>query len=389
GDIYSLPDQLAVLADLKASGGNFGEADRLYEEATDVIEAMLVNAASPGLKSSLVGAMGQIFLQHFTLLIQELEDPDRAFELLERARGRTAVDLLALRPEEFAESDFLSSGVQREISELQVRLLRAESPAERNQLLDQLFEVEQYLAPLFAVEFRSRGSAPRKVVGRDSLQDVLGQDELILEYVLDDPVSFCLAISGDQLWVVSLPARAQIEDSVDRYLAEIRSRRSGFEEARKLYSMLVEPIPEYDAKFRLIVVPDGKLHLLPFESLVRPDNEFLVRTQIITYAPSATMLHLLRSAPRRVAPSLPLLAVGNVPYGEPLRVMAMGSSNSRGSQERGGVRGVYDLDGANFTPLPWTAEEVRSVAEVAGPKSVVLTGENASGCLSHRWKTSL
>lgn len=385
GDVYSLPNQFAVLANLKASHGHYEEADKLYEEATDVIEAMLVNASSPGLKSSLVGAMSRIFIPHFALVAQELKEWDRAFHILERARGRTGDFLPPRETEELEQGSIASpvqpSSVQRRITELQIRLLRAATAAERRQLLDQLFEEEQYFAPLHAARFRSNQIAFRKGLERKILQNALKSEEVVLEYVLNDPVSFSLAISRDQFQVFTLPSRQRVEAVVDRYLAEVRSRRSGVDEAKELHSMLLEPIPVWESKSHLIIIPDGRLHLLPFESLIGPDSEYLIRTHAVTYSPSATVFYLLRSEAGRRPPDLPLLALGDVPYGGTPSVARNGSSQSREDRTKKGnedLRGVYDLEGAHFAPLPWTAEEVKSVAEIAGPKSVVLTGEAAS-----------
>jgi len=45
------------------------------------------------------------------------------------------------------------------------------------------------------------------------------------------------------------------------------------ETGKDLYFLLVRPIPGLESKSRLIIVPDGKLHLLPFSSL--PDSQWL------------------------------------------------------------------------------------------------------------------
>jgi hypothetical protein len=65
-----------------------------------------------------------------------------------------------------------------------------------------------------------------------------------------------------------LPAgRKRIEDLVDRYLAEIRSSETGAETGANLYSLLVQPVQGEEPQARLIIVPDGRLHVLPFGSL--------------------------------------------------------------------------------------------------------------------------
>jgi len=76
-------------------------------------------------------------------------------------------------------------------------------------------------------------------------------------------------------------------------------------------------IPEVAKKSRLIVVPDGCLHLLPFDALVDRAGRYVVATKTLSYSPSATAYYLLdlRSQVPSGAPGS-LLAVGGVPYRE-------------------------------------------------------------------------
>jgi len=53
------------LADLKARRGSAADAEALYQNAEDVIDAMLVNLHEAYWSSSLAGAMSDTYLQHF------------------------------------------------------------------------------------------------------------------------------------------------------------------------------------------------------------------------------------------------------------------------------------------------------------------------------------
>src|SRR6266478_2030054 len=80
------------------------------------------------------------------------------------------------------------------------------------------------------------------------VQEGLKPDEL-LEYVLDDPTSFCVLVSRKKAYVRALPAgRKEIEKLSQEFVGEIR-------------------IPEAAAATRFIIAPDGILNLLPFEVL--------------------------------------------------------------------------------------------------------------------------
>jgi hypothetical protein len=54
-DMYVLPRHIAAAAQIKARLGKTAEADTLYEEAADLVEGMLVNVPSLGLRSTLIG----------------------------------------------------------------------------------------------------------------------------------------------------------------------------------------------------------------------------------------------------------------------------------------------------------------------------------------------
>src|SRR5262245_5747154 len=61
-------------------------------------------------------------------------------------------------------------------------------------------------------------------------------------------------------------------------------------------------------------IGDGKLHQLPFDSLRSASGRFVLESHVVTYAPSATVLHLLRQS-RSVEPlPMSLIAMGGAVY---------------------------------------------------------------------------
>lgn len=71
---------------------------------------------------------------------------------------------------------------------------------------------------------------------------------------------------------VPLARGPEIESLVEVFLAEVRSKRPTREVSRELHKLLLQPISEHLDKKGLIIVPDGKLHLLPFDALVAADG---------------------------------------------------------------------------------------------------------------------
>src|ERR1700691_840488 len=61
----------------------------------------------------------------------------------------------------------------------------------------------------------------------------------------------------------------------------------------RLFDGLLGGIPEFKEKQDLIVVPDGKPHLLPFSALVNA-GQYVLTSHLVTVVPSGTVLNMLR-----------------------------------------------------------------------------------------------
>src|SRR6266478_5097745 len=194
GDRYYLPRDLTVLADLKALRGNAAQAETLYENAEDVIDGMLVNLHEAYWSSSLVGAMSETYLHHFELEARQ-GNLDRALGVLERVRGRTAAALLENKVSFGKPESPDVRALEDEVSNLQLRLMRSENAQERVGLLDQLVEYERRLE---WTRTDQKASNPRwfeKPASLKAIQASLRPDEVVLEYVLSEPHSYCVWIS--------------------------------------------------------------------------------------------------------------------------------------------------------------------------------------------------
>src|SRR5205807_9441790 len=107
--------------------------------------------------------------------------------------------------------------------------------------------------------------------------------EMLLEYILDDPNSYCVSISRQGAFVRVLPAgRKAIEKLAQQYINEIRGKASGTETSKQLYEGLLKPIPEISNADRILVAPDGILNLLPFEALRDDRGQYLLKSRTIS-----------------------------------------------------------------------------------------------------------
>ena len=260
------------------------------------------------------------------------------------------------------------------VANIQTRLMQTYSQVERGQLLDNLDEFEW--RSRLAWNQGSQG-LPTQPAPLPEVQDGLKSDEMLLEYVLDEPNSFCISVSRTTASLRVLPVgRKEIEKLVQRYVDEIRAKKTGAEGAERLYAVLVQPIAQTSAAKSFIIVPDGMLNLLPFEALRNSDGQYLLKARVVSYAPSASVLNALRRRNKQQVSPRPFLGVGDVAYenqgGAGKRIPV--SETLRGRF----IRGFADFVGTPLHDLPQTREEVESISKIVGKEAETLFGASAT-----------
>jgi CHAT domain-containing protein len=109
-----------------------------------------------------------------------------------------------------------------------------------------------------------------------------------------------------------------IEELVDDYFSAAKSREPDSKSAGDLFSLLLDPVIG-QRQTKLIVVPDGKLNILPFDALRNSEGKYLLESHVVTYAPSATVLYLLRNRRPSERTTRNFLGVGGVVYSIPVQ----------------------------------------------------------------------
>lgn len=142
-----------------------------------------------------------------------------------------------------------------------------------------------------------------------SLQGVLKSDERVVQFhSLPDRL---------QVWVVGpnevktnaiAVKREELIELVETFRnSVVRGRRNAITNADKLGAALIAPLGLAPGQ-RLVFVPHGPLHYLPFQAL-RVDGRYLIETHPIAVAPSMTIATQLAQRGSRAAPTL--VAFGN------------------------------------------------------------------------------
>jgi CHAT domain-containing protein/tetratricopeptide (TPR) repeat protein len=307
----------------------------------------------------------------------------QALQYAQRVKARAFLELLAeakaeirrgMKPEQLDEEH----AILREMARLQRGLLQASlTEARRKGLETELTEVEGRLE-----RFRDtlRRTSPEYAAVRypepeplEALQsELLDEHSLLIEFMLGEEKSFAWLVSDHGVEMVALPGRAALEAKVGRYGALIRRPPAGIDamttavsQGRELFRILLGAFAARISKARrLLVVPDGVLHYLPFESLVssvdaRGRAHYLLEALDVAYAPSASVLADLDRRPK-AAGELELLA-----YGAPDLPGAL-TARRRGAQNRSGdvARGYFRERGIDLGPLPQAKRELQSIAQL-------------------------
>jgi CHAT domain-containing protein len=170
-------------------------------------------------------------------------------------------------------------------------------------------------------------------------------------------------LEKDRLAVHVLPSKTDLIDSVKGFIKYISNRPSTIGDlrpaARRIFNEILFPLREGSAaaKKGLIIVPDGILYFLPFETLIdekwKDGNRFLVERYDVSYAPSATTLKWLATSPVSVVPSEGLLAIGDPDYNH-LSPELAGNRSSHGNFLA--VEAIYDS-------LPTSREEIKTISK--------------------------
>jgi CHAT domain-containing protein/Tfp pilus assembly protein PilF len=149
----------------------------------------------------------------------------------------------------------------------------------------------------------------------------------LLFYWLGQQQSWVWTVTGEQISATELPPASRIEALVAEHQAAIQNALADPLSApgsagEQLYRTVVEPVSQEAARHRtVVIVPDGALHRLNFETLLVPDQGSVARHYwledvTVQIAPSLAMLE---PAPAGAAArsSSSLLLVGNAPARAP------------------------------------------------------------------------
>ena len=238
----------------QAALGQDAEAARALDEAIDTFDRARAQFRSDEFKMGLFSDLQAVF-ERAIVLHDKLGQPARAFDISERSRARALLDAVAGRAE-----------------------LKGDSGA---------------------------------AMDAAQLQAMLAPDEVVVAYhtLPDRLVAWVLSRDGvrEAKFPLALP-RADLGRLVDAYrdaLIKLNPKAAGIGD--QIGQLLLAPLGIAPGK-RVVIVPHGPLHYLPFQAL-RLDGQYLIERNPISIAPSISIA--ARLAQRTPTARAELLAFGN------------------------------------------------------------------------------
>lgn len=325
--------------------GRTDEALAAAREAVGRVEEIRGGLGEAGFRSAFLEDKQRIY-QEAVLLALRAQRPEEAFALAERSRARAFLDLLGSQTT-------LSKGRTRaligEEVRLRARLAEAQARVEETREGDAsergraLIEAaaRDYRAFLDRVRKESLEQASLMTVEPVTLgeiQNLLPEGTTLLEYLVGDRDVITWIVDRRHATVVRMPGERQaLADQVRRFrgaidgqapLADIQAQ------AQALYRQLLDPARGDVRGDRLLIVPHGVLHYLPFAALRSPAGRWAVEDFALATLPSASVLRYL--ADKSAGAPARALVVGNPDVGAGLALRwAEREARMVGQQEGG------------------------------------------------------
>ncbi|MEY4119557.1 MAG: hypothetical protein RLZZ116_2885, partial [Planctomycetota bacterium] len=328
-------DAALVEADSERAKGSLDGSISALSHAIGLAEELRGSLAADRLRSAFASSRLRVYEDLALDLLSRGDSTSlsAAFQTVERARSRVLLDAVLRSIDRTAAGSGASAQLRDEIMRVRARLAALHASIARNAgeagerrgmtpaLLDELRSAEADMERLITRDQNTRGVASlfAQPLDTDTVLSRLESDDAMVAYfIAGDELMAFVAQRGEITSVRCIANASDIGPLVDKLLyqlragvraADARSERAIKALSRTLHDLLIEPLleqaPAVREAARLIVVPFGALHALPFAALFDGDTYLIERYEIHT-APSASIACASR-APRRAVTGKPLV----------------------------------------------------------------------------------
>ena len=370
------------LSRLHVAEGDRAAARARLEDARRVAKDQRTLIVSPALRATWAATVRNVDEAYVDLLSSEPgRQDDVAFDASEGAHARTLLEMLGESRLPLGEGADAAL-VERE-RELRARLterldrqMRASEDANAS-LASEIRELEsehhRARAAVRAAHPRYGAFADPEPLRLAGVQrELLDQDTTLVEYFLGRDRSHAWVVTRDSLRSYELPPRARIDQAVAELRQPLEHRSASARQAerslRALAKLVVDPLAGDLRGRRLVVVPDGSLHRVPFAALTDGTGVALLARYEVVNAPSASVVALqrkeLRDRPR--APRAVAVLADPVYDGRDERLGTGRAPAAHGREARlERVTRAFGFRDGRLPRLPFTRREARGILDVA------------------------
>jgi CHAT domain-containing protein/tetratricopeptide (TPR) repeat protein len=384
--------------------GRLDEARSTIGESLAIVERLREHAAGSDLRASFLAARQDAYELSIRVLMQlDRLRPGQGFDALafqagEAMHARTLLEGLAAARLDLAASTDPALTARRSAAEARLRAAQQErdrlavaaapGPSERLDELDAEIrglssELEQVRGEMRLRDPRYRSLQEARPLGLAEIQrEVLDPGTLLLAFALGTRESWLWSVSSTALHSHRLPGRAEIEPvAVAAYRAlaagpGAAANAKAEHRLAELSALILAPAAGELAGKRLLIVPDGALHYIPFAALPEPGTAgdrkagapLLVDAHEVAMLPSASVAALVhrQAARRRSFPKeLAVLADPVFRSDDPRVHRSAASPGARGPAGRAiedAERSARDVGLDHLDRIPYTRREGEAIS---------------------------
>lgn len=332
------------LGNLLRKEGRLDEAENLLSRALDALEAQILTlGGTQEIKSTFHEANAYAYRALIEILLDQ-NRPLEAFRTLERSRGRFLLKMLEERQSAYPIADLLR---HQRLASKPLNFQDAQKALDPGTLVIS-FSVGKENTDVFAYSATGALRIHRAHIGSKELQRSVESLRQLLE----------LAHGGSSL----SEHRARVFEAT----------------SKSLYTLLIKTLEDLIVQNdRILIVPDGSLHLLPWGALIRSKEALSDAAQPHQYLAEWKPLHTTLSTTvfgelkrlrnlNRTAPRFLLAAFGDPVY-------HLTDENPKGENPKQRIRSTVK-QGFDFQPLPATRREVEMITGLFPGNSTAYLG---------------
>ena len=389
-----------------------------YQESINFIERMQSGLSLGLLKGKYLEGRREVYNAYFDLLLRlqklypEREYKELAFTVCEKAKARSLFDSLnRIRNLEQKKSqeielyyDMNIRKLKTKIKDIQSKLQTEQPPTNQKAAVKRDLKILSDELSLLRTSKKDSGQQKQleakietPAVQYTELQSLLDSKTVFLEYVLSGDDLHVWVITRNKFEIHKIPVKQNsLKESIKGYLTTLKNPNLSKTEfsnhlklGKELFNILLAPVKNKLTTYKsLVIVPDGPLYYLPFETLIVSQTSkktgtktvnrnipYLIKKVSIDYFHSgAVMVSLLKQKESSSTPTKEQHEI--LAFGDPVYTTKESKTEFEIDKQ-----GFYETRGVKFERLPYTSQEVIDIAKI-------LNVDPASDCINLRDKAT-